>query len=298
MSTAARDRADLSRSLDRLRASALHRTLRILGTVDPAAIWLTWPTASTALVAVIGGTQDDAAAAVTEHLEHRVDRAVGARLGWGLAGLVVGSVPLSRLAARMSATPTLVAARVAAGATPVEAFTATATWVTRIAGSVAHETARQGTAVAAQALPVFSGWRWDPEAGACPWCRMQASRGAVFTADTVLHSHSHCRCDAVEVVDRAEAARIRQDGRDEWARMQAAGDVPAGRRHRALPNRGTSPSLTQTGAQTPERLASVRAQIASYERRPASGAAARAWQEETLTRLRLEEAGLASALAA
>lgn len=284
--------------LERIRSLALRRTFVVLSTVDPARLREAWPAASTALVAVVAGTQDAARDEVTRHLEQSMAQATGVQLDWGLTGLVTGAVSIPRLAARMAVTPRLVAERVAAGATPAEALATSATWVTQVAGSVAHETARQGTAVAAQALPVFSGWRWDPEAGACPWCRMQASRGAVFTADTVRHSHSHCRCDAVEVVDRAEAARIRQDGRDEWARMQAAGDVPGGRRHRGLPKPGTSPSRTQTGAQTPERLASVRAQIASYERRPAGGAAARAWQEETLTRLRLEEAGLASALAA
>lgn len=284
----------LSVTLDRLRSRAVRQSLAVLSTVDPAAIWLTWPSAAAALVRVVADTQTAAADAVTAHLEQRIAAAVRTRMGWDLTGLVTGPVPIPRLATRMANTPTLVTARVAAGATPAEAFAPTVTWATQVAGSVAHETARQGVAVAATAVPVFSGWRWDPEPGACPWCRMQATRGAVFTADTVRRSHAHCRCDAVEVTDRAEARRIAADGRAEWARMQQSGGVPAKVRRKGLPKPGADASLVQPGARTPERLASVRAQIASYERRPATGDKARAWQEQRLAELRAEEALLAA----
>lgn len=288
--------AALSVTLDRLRSQAIRRSLAVLTTVDPAAIWVTWPAAGAALTEVVAETQNSAVDAVTRHLEQQVATAVGAEMGWDLTGLVTETVSIPRLAARMAATPQLVTARIAAGATPVESFARTVTWATQIAGSVAHETARQGTAAATAALPAFSGWRWDPEAGACPWCRMQATRGAVFKADTVLHSHAHCRCDAVEVTDRAEAGRIARDGRAEWARIQRTGDVPGAQRRTGggLPRPGADPARVQPGAQTPERLASVRAQIASYERNPATGDKAGAWQQQRLADLRAEEALLAA----
>lgn len=50
-----------------------------------------------------------------------------------------------------------------------------------------------------------TGYARIPEPGACPFCLMLASRGAVYTKDTVLHTsslhkyHDHCRCLGIEV---------------------------------------------------------------------------------------------------
>lgn len=50
-----------------------------------------------------------------------------------------------------------------------------------------------------------TGYARIPEPGACPFCLMLASRGAVYTKDTVLQAkslhkyHDHCRCLGIEV---------------------------------------------------------------------------------------------------
>lgn len=277
--------------LDRARAWALARTLAALKGVDPNRLMETWWPASRVISDTIAEAQERAVREVTATLLQRMSDDIGISLGWDLDGLIQPSASPASVARRLNAVPGIVARQQAAGAEDVLA--GARTYLTQLAGSVVHETARKGMAVATSALPTFSGWRWVPEGGACPWCRMQASRGAVFREDTVKHSHAHCRCDAVEVTDRAEARRIREDGREQWRAMLAAGDVPASQRRRALPSSPTS-SLTAPGAGTPQRLVAVRAQIASYERHPATGERGRAWQRQKLGELRAELLTLAS----
>lgn len=62
-----------------------------------------------------------------------------------------------------------------------------------------------------------------PEPGACPFCLMLASRGAVYSAETVLTAHSigafhdNCRCLGIEVRRKNDLPQINQDLEALWA---------------------------------------------------------------------------------
>lgn len=62
------------------------------------------------------------------------------------------------------------------------------------------------------------GWARIPEPGACAFCAMLATRGAVYKQDTVaFKSHDHCRCHAEPVFTAYEpTAQIR-----EWQALYA-----------------------------------------------------------------------------
>lgn len=230
----------LATTLDAIRATAIYRVLVALGLVDPNRLAATWPVAAVGIRAAIELAQAEAIDATEAHVTAAMTSAIGTDLGWDLTGLVNGAVDLAGLPARIGVTPDLVAKRIAAGATAAEAFAPTATWATQIAGSVAHETARQGIVAASTSLPVFSGWRWVPEAGACPWCRMQASRGAVFRKETVRHSHAHCVPGDTAVTSPGTEAAMRRWYEGELAIIRTAG----GKELRVTPNH---PILTDLG---------------------------------------------------
>lgn len=56
------------------------------------------------------------------------------------------------------------------------------------------------------------GWARVPESGACSFCALLATRGAVYKQDTVtFRSHDHCRCHAEPVFNAYEpSAQIRE----------------------------------------------------------------------------------------
>lgn len=74
--------------------------------------------------------------------------------------------------------------------------------LTRLVSQPARQTIERAT--------IDAGTRYArvPEAGACDFCLMLASRGAVYLVnegkrrkDSMLAYHDHCRCDGIEVVD-------------------------------------------------------------------------------------------------
>ncbi|OFO13402.1 hypothetical protein HMPREF3088_05640 [Corynebacterium sp. HMSC22B11] len=71
-----------------------------------------------------------------------------------------------------------------------------------------------------------------PEPGACLWCLMLASRGAVYRASTALYKdgaryHDNCRCVAVEVSAHAPLPRINQELEAAWKKAQEGGGTQA-----------------------------------------------------------------------
>lgn len=90
------------------------------------------------------------------------------------------------------------------------------------AGSEAHRLARSVVRDICTYDDRFLGWRRVAEPGACAFCRMLASRGAVYTAVSVEATeagkkyHYHCRCHAEAVPDEAK-------------RRARARDMPGGR---------------------------------------------------------------------
>lgn len=60
-----------------------------------------------------------------------------------------------------------------------------------------------------------------PEPGACNWCLMLASRGAVYSKDSVgmtraTRFHDHCRCIGMEVSDSAPLPSVNRELEEAW----------------------------------------------------------------------------------
>jgi hypothetical protein len=80
-------------------------------------------------------------------------------------------------------TETVVRNRVAGGATFAEARAASADYLTGVASSEVHRVARDGQLDAGLSDPRFGRFRRVAEPGACDWCRMLATRGAVYLTE-------------------------------------------------------------------------------------------------------------------
>lgn len=92
--------------------------------------------------------------------------------------------------------------------------------------------------------PMWRGWVRVPEPGACAFCRMLATRGAVYTENSGnFRSHNRCRCTARAALDEGAAAYINAEGASAWQEMLATGDVPK-----------LSPELRRRGAFTQQRV--------------------------------------------
>lgn len=126
------------------------------------------------------------------------DGALGAVAGY-LGGLVgesvavdpapwVGRVGRVSLADWLAVTPRAHAARMARGMTPTEAAVATADYVARAAGAEPFRITREAVAVTASRDYRFTGWARVAEPGACAFCRMLATRGAVYTEQAVTRT--------------------------------------------------------------------------------------------------------------
>jgi hypothetical protein len=98
----------------------------------------------------------------------------------------------------MAGTRDSVGARMNAGAEFPEAMTASGNVVRAVGASEPHRIGRDGTLDAALIDSRFTRYRRVPEARACSFCLMLASRGAVYlteaTAGAGRKFHSHCRC--------------------------------------------------------------------------------------------------------
>lgn len=78
-----------------------------------------------------------------------------------------------------------------------------------------------------------TGFARVPEPGACAFCLMLASRGAVYTRDTVLRTtsqaragagqsyHDHCHCRAQEILSAGDVPPVVAGLHEQWRRMAA-----------------------------------------------------------------------------
>ncbi|KWZ75183.1 MAG: hypothetical protein E6700_09790 [Winkia neuii] len=110
-------------------------------------------------------------------------------------------------------------------------------------------------------------WARVPEAGACPFCLMLASRGAVYTDKTTAtrsqggsRYHAHCKCSAVEILHEADvppAARRAWDLTEKF-NLRTVKDWAAARKDPAiieyLLDNGIRDDPTRTGRLGPSLL--------------------------------------------
>lgn len=187
----------------------------------------------------------------------------------------------SSVPAYVRRTPDVIAARVAAGLEPAEALAMSQRQLMSLAQTEPYRLMRQVTARVSSTNGNFAGWRRVPEPGACPFCRMLATRGAAYLSqssaqatDKRLAYHNRCKCTAVPVV-ASKVRAVNTAGAAEWATMPRPTVTNSGTRStgRARGRRAGGPAgpltnpNTMPGARTAERLDSVKLQIGQIEAR-------------------------------
>lgn len=105
--------------------------------------------------------------------------------------------------------------RLRRGVDPVVALRWFSVETSTTAASLAADGAHQAIAAAAAQDPQAIGWARRLSPGACSWCAMLASRGAVYSKATVgFGGHGkagHCRCTAVPVFTTDQRRAIKAD---------------------------------------------------------------------------------------
>jgi hypothetical protein len=144
-----------------------------------------WPTVADSLAASFLDAQLDSIDAALEYLT-------------SVAGVAIKTSPapfLGQLGPRslldwLDITPDAVAARVAAGMHPDEAWQRSATAMVDMAHLEPHVVGRDVVATVANNDPRFVGYARVANPGACDFCKMLAGRGPVYTEDTALETRN------------------------------------------------------------------------------------------------------------
>ena len=158
-----------------------------------------WPDLSPAVREAILDGQRAAIAATSAYLTAVLDGSpVSARAG------AVGKIGAKDIDDWLAVTPRAHAARLAAGMSQSEAAVSTSGYVSGVAESEPFRVARESTAETTIKDARFDGWARVAEPGACDFCRMLATRGAVYTSEESasrtfggLKYHTRCKCRVV-----------------------------------------------------------------------------------------------------
>jgi hypothetical protein len=203
----------------------------------------------------------------------------------------VDKVGASTLEDFLNVTPRAFLSRVNGGMSDVQALVATAN---RLAGSVAtepHRVDRGATIDTASKDSRFKGWARIAEAGACDFCRMLASRGAVYQSQATAATqasgqryHVHCRCQA--------KALPRGSGAADWDGTGTKGGGKSKVAAQASDFNQTKANY-RPGAKTAERAACVRRELTTAQSLAASRPSE--WATATVARLESEHAALVAA---
>jgi len=268
--TAQLDRA-LAGDVETAGRQARAAVLRAFRGVSARDVEAAWPEIEPLVRLAIVTGQDDALTAVVRYLSALVGSEVAVDAGiWSGR---IGDVPLDDW---LAITPRAHVARVAGGMSWSEAAATTAGYLVSRAEGESHRVAREAVAVTSSRDPQFLGWARVAEPGACSFCRMLATRGAVYTEQTVTRtfgglkfhtkrpngSGGECKCRAV--------AMPRYTGQSDW---DGAG-VP----------RAKVPAQVMTRAQdVAQQLRVLRQQVADGK--------GTAWTERRIAELEAEQAG-------
>jgi hypothetical protein len=101
--------------------------------------------------------------------------------------------------------------------------------VVGVGASEPHRIGRQGSYLTGATDSRFSRWQRVTVGDTCAWCRMAASRGAVYYTKSSAQSvtpakgHPHCDCRMVEIVGEDAIEESRARGALDWARQRADG---------------------------------------------------------------------------
>lgn len=203
--------------------------------IDAGTFRSQWPVVGSTLLALMLATRRDVRARVLADLTRRLSETIGVQVSPVFVPPQAVALAPNGLdpADFLRRTPFVVDARIGAGMGPEEAVTMAARWTT---GLLDAEPFRVQRAVVEEAVATdarYRGWVRVAEPGACAFCRMLSSRGAVYRTDGSAlvtrngqRYHARCRCYAQEVVDRQVADAIKREGEDAWRQQVAAGDRP------------------------------------------------------------------------
>lgn len=277
-------------ALDAVRAASLGRTLALLDRVDLSDVEVGVRRISAGLTLVRYQAREEALSIALEVARQAAADAIGADLGWRFTDIrsyvsEEGRLQNMRRLARVARSS---GDLVRGGQDPVVVFNGVRTDALTLAGSEPHRLARIVSAEICASNPVVGRWQRFAEANACAYCRMLASRGAVYhrqeTARASGHRHCRCRLDVVE--DPAECRRVAEGAWREYASTTGA---------RRRPEFFKNAEKFRPGQVTPERAASVRAQLDSYETVLANGGGTD-WTRQRVVDLRAELAAVTAAL--
>ena len=167
-----------------------------------------WPDISPTIRDAILDGQTAAIEATSAYLTSLVNSPVNARAS------ALGKIGAADLDDWLDATPRGFFSRLSR-MSPAEAATQTAGYVSGVAESEPFRVARESTAETTIRDPRFDGWARIAEPKACDFCRMLATRGAVYTSEESasrtfggLKYHTRCKCRVV--------AKPRGTGASEW----------------------------------------------------------------------------------
>lgn len=179
-----------------------------------------WTGLATAGSRAIEAAQSAAVDATAGYLGATLQAAGVADTAVNVAGVQVGRLGSGRDVAGLLATSQrVVAATVAGGSTFPEALASSQARVVGIAVSEPARIGRDGSLATGQADPRFGRFRRIAEPGACDFCRMLATRGAVYLTEESAGKHGRyhlwCRCH-VDLVASAEAIAASKSLASQW----------------------------------------------------------------------------------
>lgn len=288
--------------LNRARRKLLASTSSMLDTLTAHDVGGSFRAIAPGLEAARASGRTAAISAIKGRVSEQVATEIGVDLGWDFLDATpwTGQQVRAAYAGRLNRIADWLTEQQAAGRNADELLIWTRNWQQAVAGSDVHQVAREVTIAVAGNCPVVGRVQRIAEPGACAWCRMMSSRGAVYyTEATALSSgHAHCRCEIATVTNPQAIAQSRQAGEQAWRASELSnGKSPFRGRRGGTP--GPDPSLFRQGAMTAERETAIQAQIASYEqtlpglrKAVAEGDETRRkameWQEARLAELRSE----------
>lgn len=288
--------------LNRARRKLLASTSAMLDTLTAEDVGGTFRSIAPGLEAARATGRTSAVTAILGRVGDQVATEIGVDLGWDFLDATpwTGQQVRAAYAGRLNRIADWLTEQQAAGRDADELLIWTRNWQQAIAGSDVHQVAREATIVVAGNSPVIGRVQRIAEPGACAWCRMMSSRGAVYyTEATALSSgHAHCRCEIATVTNPKAIEQSRQAGQEAWRASELSnGKSPFRNRRGGGPR--PDPDLFKPGARTVERETAIQAQITSYEetlpglrKAVADGDEARRkgmeWQEAKLAELRSE----------
>lgn len=181
-----------------LRAAAVRDVVRLWPALDAADLNKSWPALEAALETLVASRRKDAVGLASSYLK-------GIRKFEGVVGpldvVLADEFDMARLKTSLHVTgPVAIKRATGAGKTLQQAAQ---TGLVRVSGAVTRfvlEGGRETITQTVAADPRAVGWARDPGPRACSFCAMLATRGGVYTEDTVgFESHDHCTCQAVPV---------------------------------------------------------------------------------------------------